>query len=109
MARNHERRLTALLLIATLVVSGIAGAQTLYKYRGENGEWIYSDRPPEDGTEPEVRTMRGPVAKGEVLVSQELTENGMTFTVANRYFAPMEVAIDFDSIDRMAAFLKQRL
>lgn len=98
MARNRDRRLTALLLIATLVVSGIAGAQTLYKYRGENGEWIYSDRPPEDGAESEVRSMRGRPAKGEVLVSHELAENGLTFTAANRFHAPMEVAISFDSI-----------
>ena len=98
MARNHDQRLTVLLRIATLIVSGVAGAQTLYKYRGDDGEWIFSDRPPEDGSESEVRTMRGRVAKGEVLVSHELTENGMTFTAANRYHAPMEVAIDFDSI-----------
>ena len=24
-----------------------AESQSLYKYRGENGEWIYSDRPPD--------------------------------------------------------------
>lgn len=98
MARNHDRRLTALLLIATLVVSGIAGAQTLYKYRGENGEWIYSDRPPEDGDASETRSLRGRATKGEVRVSHELTENGLTFTAVNRFHAPMEVAISFDSI-----------
>ncbi len=84
--------------MATLVVSGIVGAQTLYKYRGENGEWIYSDRPPDDGSEAETRSIRGRVAKGEVVVSHELTENGMTFSAVNRFHAPMEVAIDFDSI-----------
>ncbi len=84
--------------MATLVISGIAGAQTLYKYRGENGEWIYSDRPPEDGSETETRSIRSRVIKGEVVVSHELTENGLTFTATNRFHAPMEVAIDFDSI-----------
>ena len=98
MARTHLRRLTVLLLTTTLVVTGIAGAQTLYKYRGENGEWIYTDRPPEDGSRIETRSLRGRVAKGEVVVSHELTENGMTFTVVNRFHAPMEVAIDFNSI-----------
>ncbi len=98
MARILHRRLTALLLTATLVVSGIAGAQTLYKYRGENGEWIYSDRPPDDGSEAETRSIRGRAVKGEVVVSHELTENGMTFSAVNSFHAPMEVAIDFDSI-----------
>jgi len=98
LARKHDRRLTALLLIATLVVSGIASAQVLYKYRGDNGEWIYSDRPPDDGSEAETRSLQDQVVKGEVLVSHELTENGMTFTATNRYHAPMEVAINFASI-----------
>ncbi len=98
MARNREHRLINLLLVATLVVSGIAGAQTLYKYRGDNGEWIYSDRPPDDGSETETRSLQGQVAKGEVLVSHELTENGLTFTATNRFHAPMQVAISFASI-----------
>ena len=98
MARTHDHRLIVLLLTATLVASGIASAQTLYKYRGENGEWIYADRPPGDGSEIETRLLRGRAAKGEVLVAHELTERGLTFTATNRFHAPMEVAIDFESI-----------
>ena len=32
-------------------------AQALYKYRGDNGEWIFSDRPPPDGSRAEVREL----------------------------------------------------
>lgn len=98
LARNPDWRLAALLLVATSVVSGLAGAQTLYKYRGENGEWIYTDRAPGDEIESETRSLRGRVATGEFLVSHELTGNGLTFTAVNSYHAPMQVAIDFDSI-----------
>ena len=41
-------RLTLLALLGCVVCSA-ASAQALYKYRGDDGEWIYSDRPPDDG------------------------------------------------------------
>ena len=34
-----------------------AAAQSLYKFRGENGEWIYADRPPADGRLTEKREL----------------------------------------------------
>ena len=52
-----ERAPVAALLVALCwhwSVDGVAHAQELYKYRGENGEWIYSDRPPAD-----QRTVKG--------------------------------------------------
>ncbi len=98
MVRIRDRRLVILLLSAALIVSGAANGQTLYKYRGADGEWIFSDRPPADGSEAETRALRIGVSKGEVIVSNELTENGMTFTASNRYHAPMEVVLDFDTL-----------
>ena len=42
-------RLDLAVMVLALVASAGTAAQTLYKYRGENGEWIYADRPPADG------------------------------------------------------------
>ncbi len=39
-------------LVLLLAAGGHGSAQSLYKYRGTDGEWIYSDRPPDDGAEP---------------------------------------------------------
>ena len=49
MVRSRDRRQRLVLLLAALLTCGLATAQTLYKYRGDDGEWIYSDRPPDDG------------------------------------------------------------
>ena len=45
-----SRPRTAALLISTalLIVSGLVLAQTLYKYKGPDGEWVYTDRAPEE-------------------------------------------------------------
>lgn len=86
-----------LLLTATLAC-GSATAQTLYKYRGDNGEWIYADRPPADGSDAEKRSIDQRVSRGDVSVTQVFTGGGLRFTADNRFYAPVEVAIIFDSI-----------
>ena len=48
-AHSRMRAAWGYALIASLTFCGAAMAQSLYKYRGDNGEWIYSDRPPDDG------------------------------------------------------------
>ena len=40
-----------------LLAGGFACADEMYKYRGPDGEWIYSDRPPDDDTLVEVRIL----------------------------------------------------
>ena len=49
LVRSRDRRQRLVLLMAALLTCSLATAQTLYKYRGADGEWIYSDRPPDDG------------------------------------------------------------
>jgi hypothetical protein len=63
----------AIISIAALVVCGVAAAQALYKYRGENGEWIYSDRPPDDGRDVvEVRSLTPSSPKSGIKVRYEI-------------------------------------
>jgi hypothetical protein len=79
-------------------VFGTASAQTLYKYRGDNGEWIYSDRPPDDGQQAESRTLRGGVAKGAMSVTHSFDGTSLVFVASNTFHAPMQVGIEFDAI-----------
>lgn len=79
-------------------MSGAANAQTVYKYRGENGEWIFSDRLPVDQRQVETRSLSPRAERGEVTVTHTFTGNGLTFMARNRYHAPMQVALEFKSI-----------
>ena len=94
------RRLTGTLLLLALLVPGLVYAQSLYKYRGENGEWIYTDRPPQQGaaTEVEVRTLDTSSRKPTFTVTQEVAGSRVNLIAKNSFFAPIEVALYFDNI-----------
>lgn len=99
LVRSRTLHVRTLLLIAASLACGLATAQTLYKYRGENGEWIYSDRPPADGGDAEVRSIAQRASRGGVSVTHAFTGNSLQFTASNRYYAPVEVGIVFDGIE----------
>lgn len=99
--RRDTRFSTALLLIAVLLFSGAVAAQTMYKYRGENGEWLFSDRPPAGGQTAETRSISSRVARSGFTVTDTFNGSGVTLTARNRFDAPMEVAIQFESIKQV--------
>ncbi|MBT8081894.1 MAG: M23 family metallopeptidase [Gammaproteobacteria bacterium] len=98
MARRLQFGVAVAVLGAALLFSGIASAQTLYKYRGENGEWIFSDRPPADGRNAETRSVERRARRGSVSVSHSFTGSGLQFIASNRYHAPVELKLFFDNI-----------
>lgn len=97
--RRDYHLCTWLLTAVALLSGGVVAAQSLYKYRGENGEWIFSDRPPDDGQPAEVRALNTRTQKKGLTVEHSFTGNSLRFTARNRFYAPMEVAIEFERID----------
>lgn len=94
--RRVTRVVCNLLLAATITVFlNFSHAQTLYKYRGENGEWIYSDRKPPDDQRVEVRRLESSFAQPEFSVTHELVGSGIEFIAHNAFFAPVEVRLEF--------------
>ena len=98
MDRKHI--VVALMAAALLAAAGgPAAAQTMYKYRGTDGEWIYSDRPPRDQAKAETRAL-GPVAAApEVSVRHAFAGDSLEFRVDNRYYAPVEVWLEFSLLE----------
>ena len=99
--RRDTRYFTALLLIVALLFSGVVAAQTMYKYRGENGEWLFSDRPPDAGQAAETRSISSQVARSGFAITYTFDGSGVTLTARNQFHAPMEVAIEFESIEEV--------
>ena len=98
LVRRRYYTLQHVLLLAVFVMCGAANAQTVYKYRGDDGEWIFSDRRPPDERPVETRAVSPRFERGELTVNHENNGNGLTFTARNSYFVPMELAIDFQRI-----------
>ena len=95
----HRRALAGLFAATLLLAVGAASAQTLYKYRGDDGEWIYADRPPADGSDAERQSLAPQGRQGGLFVSHSFTGAGLQFVASNGVHAPVEVGIVFDSIE----------
>ena len=87
-----------LALLGCVAVSA-ASAQALYKYRGDDGEWIYSDRPPDDGQAvAEVRSLTPTSPRSGVSIDYEADGDTVRLVATNEYFAPVELALRFETI-----------
>jgi murein DD-endopeptidase MepM/ murein hydrolase activator NlpD len=75
-----------------------AESQSLYKYRGDNGEWIYSDRPPEDEKTVEVRGLDKGTPDAQVSVIHRFVGNSVELLARNDYYVPIEVFVVITSI-----------
>ncbi len=106
---SSRRRTGAALLAIPAIAAGAslavpfafvtpASAQSLYKYQDDNGEWIYTDRPPDDGQDAEVRNLETGSTKGDVTVTVEENNRRLRFVAANRFHAPVELRLRFSRL-----------
>jgi murein DD-endopeptidase MepM/ murein hydrolase activator NlpD len=96
--RSASRAGLVALLAAGLLVSVIADAQSLYKYRGGDGEWMFSDRPPADARAVETRALPTEVASPTVAVEHRLLDDRIYLRASNTYYAPVELVLGIDEL-----------
>lgn len=101
-ARSVAERKTllraTLLAVLALAAAGLAFAQSLYKSRGPDGEWIYSDKPPDDGAIAEIRDLNTGQKRAEVTVSHRFIGSRVQLLAANRFYAPVELRLSIQNI-----------
>jgi murein DD-endopeptidase MepM/ murein hydrolase activator NlpD len=95
-------RLRNLFVLVLLISSGAAGAQTMYKYRGPDGEWMYTDRAPPDEMEVEVRELDPPSVAPMVDVTYRVIDRQIELIARNSYHAPVEVLLGLDELRSVA-------
>ena len=93
------RHFSVLLL---LISSGAAGAESLYKYRGPDGEWMYTDRAPQDVLEVEVRELDPPPVDPMVDVTYRVIDRQIELIARNSFHAPVEVLLSLDELRNVA-------
>ncbi len=84
--------------ITILVLTGTALAQSLYKYQDENGNWIYTDRPPVDEQNAEVRDLPTGAKPPTVTVTTQRVDKEFHFVARNDYYTPVEVVLALDEL-----------
>jgi len=88
-------------LVALLSFSGFSSAQPLYKYRGVDGEWIYADRPPDNGGMVEIRQLESEEAEKEISVTHGFEGRTVELIAHNTSYAPVELVLRIQSIRGM--------
>jgi murein DD-endopeptidase MepM/ murein hydrolase activator NlpD len=94
--------LPVLLIALVLSLSSIAGAQELYKYQDENGDWIFSDRPPEDGQVVESRELEKSSSDAIVDVTHSFEGTTVELTARNDFYAPVELRLEIVTISGLS-------
>jgi murein DD-endopeptidase MepM/ murein hydrolase activator NlpD len=76
-----------------LAACGPAAAQSLYKYRDANGDWVYTDRAPAAAAEVEVRRLHLAPPRATMEVTQERDSDELRLVARNGLHAPVEVGL----------------
>lgn len=99
-ARNSELLRHGRPFLATLflILSGIAFAQALYKYQADDGTWVYTDRPPADEQDAEIRALPKGAKPPLVSVTTRIIDRNLRFTAQNDYHIPVEVVLALDAL-----------
>ena len=95
----YGARLT--IAILALVLTGAALGQALYKYQDENGDWIFTDRPPIDEQSVEIRELPKGFESPSVSVSSRVVNNELLILAKNEFFAPVEVFLALDDVSNV--------
>ena len=89
-------RIAIAVLTLQLAVVGGAAAQDLYKYQDKDGNWIYADKPPDDGRSAEKSELKRTISDGPIIVdvSDRFDNDNVLLTARNDYFAPVEIRLE---------------
>lgn len=96
--RPLDKRLRIILPTMLILTSGMVFAQAMYKYQGENGEWIFTDRPPQVEQTVEIRNLPTGQEAPTVTVTTQLTGRRISFNARNDYAVPVEVVLALDEL-----------
>ncbi len=89
----------AILITISIFWFSSAAAQTLYKYKGENGEWVYTDRPVDGNHVAEVRNLAARTSQAQFSVSHRVVDGQLEVLASNPLYVPVEVALRIDTIE----------
>lgn len=90
--------LAALLIALLVALCSAAGSQELYKYQDENGAWVFSDRPPNDGQLVESRKLEKSSTDAIVDVTHNFEGTTVDLIARNDFFAPVELRLEIVTI-----------
>jgi murein DD-endopeptidase MepM/ murein hydrolase activator NlpD len=95
--------------LGLLLLAGLTFAQALYKYRGADGEWVFTDRKPEAPVEIEVRELSKGLKSPNVSVFFQNANGNIQLFARNEYHAPVQVVLGLDELQDVEVSAGQSL
>ncbi len=86
-------RLPILVLTGALLTVLPATAQNVYKYRNEQGEWVFTDRKPQTGQEFEQAALPSNTTGPVVKIERRDTDVDSSLLITNEFFGPVELGV----------------
>ena len=90
------------LLLALVAGSTDAVGQSMYKYRDADGNLIFTDRPPVEEQQVEIRDLATGASQPTVTVSTRVDNRTLRFVAKNDYPIPVEVVLALDELRAVA-------
>ena len=81
-----------------LFFAAFASAQSLYKYRGPDGEWVFTDRDPGGGHDIEVRALSRGEPDPRVSLYYEVIDSEIQLFGRNDFHAPVQVDVTIEEL-----------
>lgn len=81
----------------------MATAQTMYRYKDDNGNWQFSDRPPEDSRASESERMATRNRTPQIILEQVKIEGGIQLVATNEWHCPMELRVSFTNLTNISS------
>lgn len=80
-------------VVLMLLAAEVASAQSLYKYRDAEGNWVYADRRPDAVREYEQLAIADPVSPPVIRVERRTARGAVELVADNACFCPVEIAV----------------
>lgn len=91
-----------MLAVASVFITDAIFAQALFKYRGENGEWIYTDRERVQETPTEIRDLPTGMVEPTVTIYEEIVNGQYRIYARNQYYVPIEFSLKPETLRNLA-------
>lgn len=84
--------------LALFFVSAPGLSQALYKYRGADGEWVFTDRKPDSPVDIEVRELSKGLQNPNVSVFYQSVDGDIRLFARNEFHAPVQVVLGLEEL-----------
>ena len=90
-------------LVTLLAMTQPGHAATLYKYKDDNGQWVYTDRRPDAGKSFEQQDIKVTLEEPTVELIEEPRQSGTAVLARSTFFGPVQIAFQLAQHDNVGA------